>query len=132
VRRTGDGNVYWEPEEILRRVDLRKTRAKKGTGASMATRPRGKRFNLERIPQRKLQIARQPRLRRHLAERRSRRVQPRAAPVRMIVHVERFGAELQIVLLIQREFLIQPQIPVLEPRLINRIAHALLQVERPR
>ena len=50
----------------------------------------------------------------------------------MIVDVERFGAERKTLRLLNPEGLEQRQIPVLEARLVDGIANALLKIERSR
>ena len=44
--------------------------------------------------------------------------------MRMVDEVERFGSELESSLLIDRERLEQSEVPVLESRLVDQIAHA--------
>ena len=48
----------------------------------------------------------------------------------MVPDVKRFGAELKPDLLADRDYLEQAEVPVLESRLVNDVAHAL-RVERP-
>src|SRR5438105_4856923 len=51
------------------------------------------------------------------------------APVGMIEHVERFGAELEADALGDREFLEQPHVPIVETRVVDQVANPILANE---
>jgi hypothetical protein len=91
----------------------------------------------EMIAKRKLQVAGEAGFRGDFSERRRRGIEKAAGasagckscPVRMIVDIERLGAELQAVPFVERELLVQTEVPVLEAGTVNGVTNTFLKNE---
>src|ERR1700733_11264411 len=84
---------------------------------------------LEIEPQRELEVPRQTGLARDLSELAGSRIQVGAAEVRVIREVVTLRAELESGSLVDNERLEQREVPILEARLVDGVAHTRLQVE---
>src|ERR1039457_353685 len=84
---------------------------------------------LELEAKRKLQVAHVARFARNLAELSSGRIEIGTIPVRVIEGVVCFSPELDKGPLSDRELLEQAEVPVVEARLVNRVADSVLYVE---